>query len=84
MDMTDGELQEQIEHLKIGLMSLDDAVTQVKENLESLAGNVAKNLNRFSIRIEEVNDCVQALEKDLNGRIDSVNHRVTELNYDRI
>jgi flagellar hook-associated protein FlgK len=82
--LTNEELQEQVEQLKVGLMLLDGALTQVKENFESLAGRVARTVNRLTNRIEEVNDCVKALESDLNGRIDSVNSRVTDLNYDRI
>lgn len=82
--MTNEELQEQIEQLKVGLMSLDDTLRQVKENVESLAGKAARTVNRLTNRIEEVNDCVKNLEYDLNGRIDSVNSRVTDLNYDRI
>ena len=56
----------------------------MKENFESLAGRIARTVNRLTNRIEEVNDCVKNLESDLNGRIDSVNSRVTDLNYDRI
>jgi|GEM_PF-3788463 chromosome segregation ATPase len=84
MDLTDEDLQERIEQLKMGLMSLDDALTQVKENFESLAGKVARTVNRLENRIEEVNDYVKNLEHDLNGRIESVNNRLTDLNYDRI
>jgi exonuclease VII small subunit len=82
--LTNEELQEQIEQLKVGFMSLDDALTQVEENFESLTGRIARTVDRLANRIEEVNDSVKALESGLNGRIDSVNQRVTDLNQDRI
>ena len=74
-DLTNEELQEQIEQLEASLKPLDGALRQVKENFESLAGRIARTVNRLTNRIEEVNDCVKALESDLNGRIDSVNQQ---------
>ena len=82
--MTNEELQEQIEQLKVGLMSLDGALRQVKENFESLAGRMARTVNRLTNRIEEVNDCVKSSRIRPERPYRQCNSRVTDLNYDRI